>query len=144
MRNLIIPAGAAAGLLLLNLPASADGVANRYQLEKTEKGYVRLDTQTGEMALCVEKDGKLSCRVADDERAALGDRIDALEKRVTALEQNGSGHREETTRLPDDAEIEKTLGIMEKFMRGFFDIAKELRDENKPSEATPGPQPDRT
>lgn len=148
MRNLVLAAFAVTAVTGISAPSSAEGVANRYQMEKTENGYVRLDTMTGEMSVCVENGGRLSCRAAKDERQALNDSIDMLETRITALEQNAhAGPAPEPKILPDDEEIEKTLGVMEKFMRGFFDIAKELREDTSPApEMAPktGVQPDHT
>jgi hypothetical protein len=128
-------------------PALAqDALANRFRMEKSENGIVRLDTVTGAMALCVERDGALACTPADgagpEGEAANPDlqgRIDALEKRIEALE---AGAVAKADRMPDDAEIDKAVGVMEKFMRSFFGMVDELRkdfdlDKQAPSEPSP-------
>ncbi len=43
----------------------------RYAMQKSDTGIARLDTQTGEVSLCQEKDGQLVCRMAADQRARL-------------------------------------------------------------------------
>ena len=51
---------------LVAVPAHAND-AERYRLEKSANGYVRMDTQTGAMSICEEKEGQLVCRVAADD-----------------------------------------------------------------------------
>ncbi|MCK5748272.1 MAG: hypothetical protein KAH44_18790, partial [Oricola sp.] len=66
--------------LLAAAPASAEN--GRYVMEKTGEGYVRMDTASGEMSICTEKNGQLVCKLAADERAAFQDALDRLEERV--------------------------------------------------------------
>lgn len=103
---------------------------NRYSLEKTADGYVRMDKQSGEMSICTEATGQLVCRLAADERTAyeatttgLAKRLDVLEQKVARLE--GSGLKL-TDALPSDEEFDKTLSMMERFMRRFMGLAKEF------------------
>ena len=78
----------AAMLALSSLPAVAQNAsADRYSLEKSETGFVRLDRQTGTVTLCKEIDGSLTCRMAADERAAYDEDLARLEKRVDLLEK---------------------------------------------------------
>ena len=124
-------------LLLAPAPALAQE-GDRYQLERTEDGYVRLDTRTGEMSSCREEEGQLVCRPAADEREAVeegADRLradlEALERRVTALEESkGSGG------LPSDEELDRTLGFMEKFFRTFMGLAREWSEDEPAPERT--------
>lgn len=120
----------------LAAPAIAqDGGTDRYTLEKSESGFVRLDRQTGAMTLCTEAEGILTCRMGADERAAYDTDLARLEKRVTALEQQLSGERPAIGEpLPSDAEIDRSIGIMERFMRAFFNLVQEFRgEEDKPA-----------
>ncbi len=74
----------------LALCAATDALAEeagRYQMQKTETGVARLDTQTGEMTLCREQAGELVCRMGADERRAFEDELDRLSARVDALEK---------------------------------------------------------
>jgi len=119
---------------------SSLGVAEaqqRFQLERTEQGIVRLDTQTGAITVCKNENDELTCRLAPDERAAYDTELDHLEKRVTALEE----HLSQTPpgRLPSDAEVDRSLSIMERFMRTFMGIVREFTGEPEPA-----PQPNRT
>src|SRR5687767_12917657 len=80
----------AIALATMSAPAFAIGAlaqdAERYQLERTDQGYVRMDTRTGEMSICEERSGQLVCRLAADERAAFQDEIDRLSESLSSLE----------------------------------------------------------
>jgi flagellar motility protein MotE (MotC chaperone) len=123
---------------LLLVPLLAGGAlaaeADRYKLEKSGSGWVRMDTQTGEMSICEERAGQLVCKLAADERAAFQEDVDrllssikGLEDRVTALENSLTAKLERT--LPTEEEFEKTMSYMERFFRGFIGIVKELEQE---------------
>ena len=105
-------------------PAFAQAT-ERYQLQRTENGVARIDTATGEVSSCVERGDQLVCRMAADERSALMARMDELEERIAALE---AGDRVGSTGLPSDEEVDRALGLMERFMRGFVGIVRELDD----------------
>ena len=119
------------------VPAHADD-AGRYRLEKSADGYVRMDTQTGAMSICNERDGQLVCRVAADERTAFQDDIDrlqgsvkALEERVAKLENSLAARLE--SKLPTEEEFNKTMSYMERFVRGFMGIVKDMDKDNDPA-----------
>jgi hypothetical protein len=127
------------------IPAAVaqESAENRYTLEKSESGFVRLDRQTGAVTLCAEAEGTLTCRMAADERAAYDEDLARLEKRVEALEkQLADGMAAKSGDLPSDAEIDRSIGIMERFMRAFFGLVQEFEGEDRTSE--PGTIPDRT
>ncbi|SSC65472.1 unnamed protein product [Ciceribacter selenitireducens ATCC BAA-1503] len=112
----------------------------RFALEKTETGFVRLDRKTGALTLCQEKDGALTCRMAADERAAYEEDLTRLEKRVEALESSLASGRPlaKGEPLPSDEEVERSIGIMERFMRSFFGLVEEFKAKED------GATPDKT
>jgi transcription elongation factor len=119
--------------------------AARYQLEKTANGYVRMDTETGAMSSCEEKSGQLVCRMAADERAAAMDEIDRLNRsiedlngRVTKLENSLAAKLESS--LPSEEELNKTMSYMERFLRGFLGIVKDMEKDNGGDAGKPAPQ----
>lgn len=128
MKN--IAAASLASLLLVSTAGAVE--TDRYVLEKTATGYVRMDRLTGEMSLCAEQDGQLACRVANDDRKAMPDvdaltrRVDELEKAVAALK----GVAPPAAGLPSDEEFEKAMGFMERFFRRFMGIVKGLEEES--------------
>ncbi|WP_028746819.1 hypothetical protein [Rhizobium mesoamericanum] len=124
MRNITI------GLFALLLPFgvhAAETDSSRFQLERSGDHFVRLDKQTGAMSLCGEKDGALVCRMAADERAAYEQELDRLSDRVTALENKTIVNKA----LPSDAEIDRSISIMERWMRSFMGIVKEFQSEQE-------------
>ena len=133
-----------AALLSLGVLAAHADTVERYRLEKSGDGYVRMDTQTGAMSMCQEKDGQLVCRMAADERGAMQDEIDRLQGQVDALDQrvgkleNSLAARVESS-LPSQEDFDKTMGYMERFLRRFMDIARDLNKDNGDS-ATPQQQ----
>ncbi len=124
--------------------AAQDPSPGRYTMQKSETGFARLDTETGEVDLCREKNGELVCRMAADERAAFERELDLLTKRVEALEKSvGRGAAASKPDLPTDEEIDRTMSIMERVMRKFMEIVKEFEQGDSPAEQG-GQVPDRT
>lgn len=120
----------AIGLATLLFPATllaAEPDTARFQLERSGDHFVRLDKQTGAMSLCEEKDGSLVCRMAADERAAYEDELDRLADRVSALENKSIVNKA----LPSDAEIDRSISIMEKMMKSFMGVVKQFQEDEK-------------
>jgi hypothetical protein len=139
MRRLaIVMSGIVPAVLLAGGAAEAQ---QRFEMQRTDHGIVRLDTETGAITTCREDNGELTCRMAPDERAAYEKELDLLEKRVTMLEERLS--QTPPGQLPSDAEVDRSLSIMERFMRSFMGIVRDFTGEpdRKPY---PQPQPDRT
>jgi hypothetical protein len=118
-------------LLILGAgPVSAQEQASssRFVFVPVDAGVLRLDADTGEVSLCAEATGALSCtRVADDMRQdgqepGLAERIAALESRVEALEK-----RED---FFDDSEaMDRVATLAERMMRQFFNMVREMQGE---------------
>ncbi len=125
---------------MLAAPAFAQET-ERYRLERTDTGFVRMDTTTGQMSVCEEQSDQLVCRTSTDERVAYEERIDDLERRVEALErQAGAGSDDGTRVLPSEEEFERSLGYMRRFFQNFFDIVEGWEKDLR----TPEEAPDRT
>ena len=128
---------------LAALPVAAQD-AERYRLERTDDGYVRLDTQTGAMTLCREADGRLVCTPAAQgaesasETESLRKRLRILEGRVSALESGAP-----VAGLPPEEEFERGIGYMERFFRMFMGLVREFEGDRAPSPPE-RPAPDRT
>ncbi|MFP3542928.1 hypothetical protein SB748_05550 [Rhizobium sp. SIMBA_035] len=120
----------AIGLAALLIPAAlsaAEPDASRFQLERSGDHFIRLDKQTGAMSLCEEKEGSLVCRMAADERAAYEDELDRLSERVGALENKSIVNKA----LPSDAEIDRSISIMERMMKSFMGVVKQFQEDEK-------------
>ncbi|HMB48525.1 MAG TPA: hypothetical protein VKN63_09645 [Afifellaceae bacterium] len=113
----------------------------RYTLVVVDDGFIRLDTQSGEISRCTGDPDKLTCRLAADERLAyigeierLESRIDDLEERTARLESTGTAtdrapamSRNQDFGLPSDEEIDHALGVTDKIFRRFFGMVRDLR-----------------
>ena len=133
----------AAGLALAaSAPASAQQ-SDRYVMEKSAEGYVRMDRQTGEMSICTERSGQLVCRMAADDRDAfeseverLREAVDTLTARVDALEQKSA----DAGNLPSESEFEQGLSYMERFFRRFMGIVRDFDQGGQHDEPEPEAQ----
>ncbi|RWM00767.1 hypothetical protein [Mesorhizobium sp.] len=141
LQHIVIPAA----LCSLVAASAYSEETDRYRLEKSANGYVRMDTQTGAMSICEERSGQLVCKMAADERAAFQDEIDrlqgsvkALDERVAKLENSLSARLE--SQLPSEEDFNKTMSYMERFFRSFMDIVKDMDKENGDGGVKPAPQ----
>jgi len=127
------------GLSIVPGAFAQEPAPGRYAMQKTENGLARLDTQTGEVSLCRETQGDIVCRMAADERTAFELELDLLTKRVETLEKAvEEGQASVKPRLPTKEEIDQTMGIMERMMRSFMGIVKDLEgEERSPSDTVP-------
>jgi hypothetical protein len=145
-RFAILTASGLALLIAAGAHAQEPG-SSRYTLERTENGFVRLDTRTGEMSICTERTGQLVCRLAADERRAFEESLSDLSARVEELEKRLDmlAPREQDPGIPDEAELDRALTAMEKMMRRFFGMVEELQKEFDDEPKIPlEPVPDRT
>ncbi|MEP4422883.1 MAG: hypothetical protein ABJ354_15690, partial [Nitratireductor sp.] len=114
MRTIFLAAASLGAIVAAGGAASAqDG--ERFWVEKSQDGYVRMDRQTGEMSICAQQDGRLVCRLAADDRRALQDEIARLQDEVAAIEERLAAleDRPRDDGLPSEDEFEKTMGYME-------------------------------
>lgn len=87
LQHILIPAA----LVSLVAASAYSEETDRYRLEKSANGYVRMDTRTGAMSICEERSGQLVCKVAADERAAFQDEIDRLQTSMKAMDERPAG-----------------------------------------------------
>lgn len=101
----------------------------RYSFHKVADGFLRLDSETGEVALCGMQPVGWACLVAPEDRAALEDEIARLRRENAALKQDllsrglplPPGATAEppardngnylTLRLPDSADIDRMVTL---------------------------------
>jgi hypothetical protein len=60
--------------------------SGRYTMSPAENGFVRLDKETGAMALCTKKDGTWACLPMDDKQADLRKELDRLKAENSELQ----------------------------------------------------------
>jgi hypothetical protein len=81
---LIVPALAPA----LADDAMPENDGGRYTLSKVAEGFVRLDTQTGEVALCSQRTVGWACQAMPEDRAVLENEIARLRRENAALKKD--------------------------------------------------------
>jgi len=121
-------------VLVLTMPAFADEAAperdgGRYSFNKVADGFVRLDTQTGEVTSCGPRAVGWACQVAPEDRAVLENEIARLRGENAALKKAllsrglplppgvmpqpaASGDGGVTLRLPDDADVARAMALV--------------------------------
>jgi len=133
---MINKAAALIATLVLCAPVLADKAATakigepRYSFYKTTDGFLRLDTQSGEVALCSMQPVGWACLAAPEDRAVLENEITRLRRENTALKQDLLAHdlplptgilpetsskndgHELSLRLPDNADIESVVAFV--------------------------------
>lgn len=130
--------------LLLVTPAAAEEAAPpaRYSMTPIEGGALRLDTMTGAVDRCVAEAGVWSCKSLPDEGRALQDEIDRLAAENAELRAkvpaggdtstSGAADQRRPTMsfsLPSEAEVDKAMDFMERILKRFKSMAKDLDEE---------------
>lgn len=113
--------------------AEAAEITGRYVLEKVEQGFLRLDSETGVMALCAAKAGVWECQNLKDDGldltrdlARLRAENETLKSRLAELEKGGP-----PARLPSDQEVDRMMDIFGKMFDRFLDFAREMDGRGK-------------
>ena len=140
-------------LLVLGLVAFApfalaqpvpDSENGRYSFSPVPDGTLRLDTRTGAVSLCANKEAGWACNTAPDERQALENEIARLQRENGALKKDmlarglplpggvasvpSAQQRELQLKvpLPSDAEIDRVISAFEKMWRRIVDMVQKM------------------
>jgi hypothetical protein len=127
----------------MSTPAMADNTppdtaGGRYMLSQVPDGFVRLDTRTGEVALCSQRAVGWACQTAPEDRAAYEGEIARLRSENAALKEDILSHglplpagmtadapgihdNDITIRLPDNAEISRAMAYVGNIWQRFVD-----------------------
>lgn len=137
----------AVAAVCLSAPALAedalpDAAGGRYTFNKTADGVVRLDSRTGEVALCSQRSVGWACQAAPEDRTAFESEIARLRGENAALKQalldhglplpsgmlpeppGAAAHDHDndiTIRLPDNADIDRAMAYVDRLWRSFVD-----------------------
>ena len=113
-------------------PAQTPGADFRFQMERTNNGFVRLDRQTGAMSFCTLEGQNLRCRASEDERAALQEEIDRLAGQADGAkkqqaERGGTAESKNSVlRLPSDQELARLSNFFQDLMRKLMGVVRGL------------------
>ena len=126
--------------------ATPDTKGGRYTLNKVADGFVRLDTQTGEVALCTQRAVGWACQAAPEDRAAFESEIARLRGENAALKQAllsrglplpsgtrpeppGTHNNDITIRLPDDTDIDRAAAYVSRLWNRFVDAVSRAQKQ---------------
>ena len=120
-------------------------------MSPAEGGFMRLDKETGAVAMCARKDGEWVCEPVTDrtkstteaskleaENQLLKDRIKDLEKSLeTGTPRTGgdssSGPPDGKMQLPTEEEVDKALDYVERMFKKFRDRLQKMDPNTPPS-----------
>lgn len=145
MRTLLL----AAALLVAGTTgalAADTEAAGRYTLTPSANGYIRLDTQTGQVSECTGDRAALICHSTADERQALQGEIDRLTTENETLKKQladqaaapslqSSQDPQGQVTIPSDKDVDKAFNFLERMIKRFKGLIEELRKE--PTETQP-------
>ena len=139
----IVALSTAPALAQAPAPESED---TRYIFNRVDDGYLRLDGRTGQVSLCVRRTVGWACQAVPDERTALEAEIARLGAENAALKKDllarnlplpgmvkpdapAANSEEPRLQLPNDAELNKMMGFLEKVWRRFVDMIAALQKD---------------
>jgi len=135
----------------LATPALAADDAGRFSMTPTDKGFLRLDKQTGEVSVCADKGGKFSCESVADTRALMQTEIDRLAKENGELRaenkrledvlglgedknkraQAPNPNKDKGFKLPTEQDIDRAMDEISRLVKKFKDKMKDLGAEER-------------
>ena len=137
-----------AGALILGLAGASiaaqpptapptDERPGRFMLQPADGGFIRLDTATGDISLCVRAGASVECKPVKDDRdmqremARLVDENRELKAEIKRLEgmlglDGGPGKPKPRLELPSEEDVDKALGYVERMFKKFRDKLREL------------------
>ncbi len=125
--------------------AAPDSAGGRYLFSKLADGYLRLDTQNGEVAQCSPHGVGWACEAAPEDRAVLENEIARLRSENAALKkdllshglplppgatpeppiaQNAPPANAPNLRLPSDAEIDRMMAFVGRVWQRFVEAVQ--------------------
>ena len=125
---------------------SPDTEDNRYQLNRVDDGYLRLDLKSGQVSLCTRREVGWACRAVPDERAALDGEIARLQNENAALKKSlldrglplpgavtsvppVAGNTDNDLKLPRHADIDRMMAAVEKAWRRLVEMFANLQKD---------------
>jgi hypothetical protein len=136
---------AAALCVVLAAPALAEGEMpdsehGRYTFSKVAEGFLRLDTQTGQVSVCSQRAVGFACQAVPDDRTVLENEIARLRTENAALkkemlahglalpgagsaapENSGAHDNDITIHLPDNSEIDRMVSYAGQLWHRFVE-----------------------
>jgi hypothetical protein len=138
--------------VLLTAQATADeatppgNAGGRYVFSKQADGFLRLDTQSGAVALCSQQPVGWACKAAPEDRTVLENEIARLQSENAALKQellshglalpsgaaaepSGAQNSESSVRLPSDADIDRVIAFFDRVWQRFVEAVERAQKQ---------------
>ncbi len=129
--------------------AAPDSAGGRYMFETRPDGFIRLDTQSGEVAWCSQRAVGVACEAAPEDRAVLEGEIARLTAENAALKKEilarglplppgvapesaaepPTAHNSVTLQLPSDADIDRMVAYAGRLWHRFVDAVERAQKQ---------------
>ena len=148
LRSIRFAAAFATCAALVPGPSLAGDAPGRYTMSPAEGGgFVRLDTQTGQMSLCNRRDGQWSCLEMAEPARGLSDEVERLraENRELRAElgrpesatpgapapESHAGRPSRRLELPSEQDVDNAMSYVQRMLRKFREKLKEFETDSK-------------
>jgi hypothetical protein len=118
---------------------------NRYQFNRVEDGYLRLDLKTGQVSLCSRRPVGWACQAVPDDRAAYDGEIARLQGENAALKKAmldrglalpggvtpdaPAARGDRDLKLPNHADVDRMVSAVEKVWRRLVEMLMSLHKD---------------
>jgi hypothetical protein len=118
---------------------------NRYQFNRVEDGYLRLDLKTGQVSLCSRRPVGWACQAVPDDRAAYDGEIARLQGENAALKKAmldrslalpggvtpdaPAVRGDRDLKLPNHADVDRMVSAVEKVWRRLVEMLMSLHKD---------------
>jgi hypothetical protein len=129
-------------------PPRSETGGGRYTMHSAEGGFLRLDTQTGQISMCKGAGATWSCATLPDERRELEQKNEALSrenqdlkssvKRLEELAGVAPGDQSKRdapsgpgVQLPTEEDVDKAMSYVQRMLKKFKEKIREFEDLDK-------------
>jgi hypothetical protein len=148
MRAMRLMVSLVAFAILSGVPSAAEpGIPDqggRYTMSPTEDGVVRLDTQTGAMALCQRKNDRWACEDMDDsqrtllaeidklkaENKSLRDEVEHLDESLGLNDSTAPSSPQAQITLPSEKDVDKAFDYFERMLDKLQERMEKLKEKH--------------
>jgi hypothetical protein len=115
----------------------------RFTMQPIDGGFLRMDTETGAMSLCMKRGAGVACEPVEDQRAgqsevdrltqenkALREDLKRLEDLVTA-DRHRKPARGPKFELPTEEDVDKAMSYVERMLKKFRDKMKDFEQPGR-------------